>query len=106
MFADVQAVMDAAVRRPDVDASRLGVLGGSYGGYATLWVIAHTDRYKVAVAERAVSNLRARIWQPILPAKTAWAAVTTRGAAPWDPASSDVREIFAADVRLQACTRP
>ena len=49
--------MDAAVRRPDVDASRLGVLGGSYGGYATLWVIAHTDRYKVAVAERAVSNL-------------------------------------------------
>ena len=58
MFQDVQAVMDAAVRRPDVDATRLGVLGGSYGGYATLWVIAHTDRYKVAVAERAVSNLQ------------------------------------------------
>jgi dipeptidyl aminopeptidase/acylaminoacyl peptidase len=57
MFEDVQAVMDDAVQRPDVDASRLGVLGGSYGGYATLWVIAHTNRYRAAVAERVVSNL-------------------------------------------------
>jgi len=58
MFQDVQAVMDAAVQRPDVDAARLGVMGGSYGGYATLWVISHTDRYKAAVAERAVSFLQ------------------------------------------------
>ncbi len=57
MFEDVQAVMDAAVKRPDVDASRLGVTGGSYGGYATLWVVSHTDRYKTAIAERAVDNL-------------------------------------------------
>jgi len=57
MFDDVQAVMDEAVKRPDVDASRLGVSGGSYGGFASLWVIAHTDRYKVAIAERVVSNL-------------------------------------------------
>jgi dipeptidyl aminopeptidase/acylaminoacyl peptidase len=57
MFDDVQAVMDEAVKRPDVDASRLGVSGGSYGGFASLWVISHTDRYKVAIAERVVSNL-------------------------------------------------
>ncbi|HEY5258857.1 MAG TPA: S9 family peptidase [Candidatus Baltobacteraceae bacterium] len=57
MFDDTQAVMDAAVKRPDVDASRLAVLGGSYGGYATLWVVSHTDRYKTAIAERAVSDL-------------------------------------------------
>ncbi|MDP9110325.1 MAG: prolyl oligopeptidase family serine peptidase, partial [Candidatus Eremiobacteraeota bacterium] len=57
MFADVQAVMDKAVRRSDVDPDRLGVLGGSYGGYATLWVIAHTHRYRAAIAERVVSNL-------------------------------------------------
>ena len=50
--------MDAAVKRPDVDGTRMAVLGGSYGGYATLWVIAHTDRYKAAVAERVVSNLQ------------------------------------------------
>jgi dipeptidyl aminopeptidase/acylaminoacyl peptidase len=35
----------------------LAVSGGSYGGYATLWVISHTNRYKAAIAERAVSNL-------------------------------------------------
>ena len=57
MFDDVMAVMDAAVKRADVDSNRLAVSGGSYGGYATLWVIAHTDRFKTAIAERAVSNL-------------------------------------------------
>ncbi|MDQ2681379.1 MAG: S9 family peptidase [Candidatus Eremiobacteraeota bacterium] len=57
MFDDVQAVMNAAIKRPDVDASRLAVSGGSYGGYATLWVISHTNRYKAAIAERVVSNL-------------------------------------------------
>jgi dipeptidyl aminopeptidase/acylaminoacyl peptidase len=57
MFDDVQAVMDEAVKRPDVDASRLGESGGSYGGFASLWVISHTNRYKVAIAERVVSNL-------------------------------------------------
>lgn len=57
MFRDVMAVMDAAVQRPEVDASRLGVLGGSYGGYSTLWVIGHTHRFKAAIAERVVSNM-------------------------------------------------
>jgi dipeptidyl aminopeptidase/acylaminoacyl peptidase len=57
MFDDVQRVMDAAVTFPGVDPNRLAVSGGSYGGYATLWVISHTNRYKTAIAERAVSNL-------------------------------------------------
>lgn len=57
MFDDVQRVMDAAIKRPDVDPNRLGVSGGSYGGYATLWVVGHTHRYKAAIAERVVSNL-------------------------------------------------
>lgn len=57
MFDDVQRVMDAAAQFPEVNANRLGVSGGSYGGYATLWVVSHTNRYKAAIAERAVSNL-------------------------------------------------
>ena len=57
MFRDEMAVLDAVAKRPDVDPQRLGVLGGSYGGYATLWVIAHTHRFKAAVAERVVSNM-------------------------------------------------
>ncbi len=57
MFADETAVMDEVVKRPDVDAARTFVSGGSYGGYATLWVIAHTNRFRAAIAERVVSDL-------------------------------------------------
>lgn len=57
MFDDVQRVMDRAITFPAVDANRLGESGGSYGGYASLWVISHTNRYRVGIAERAVSNL-------------------------------------------------
>jgi dipeptidyl aminopeptidase/acylaminoacyl peptidase len=57
MFDDVQHVMDEVAQRPDVDTSRLGVLGGSYGGYSTLWVVGHTHRYRAAIAERVVSDL-------------------------------------------------
>ena len=57
MFADEMAVVDVVVKRPDVDSARLGVLGGSYGGYATLWTIGHTHRFRAAVAERVVSNM-------------------------------------------------
>lgn len=89
MFADVQAVMDAAVRRPDVDPTRLGVLGGSYGGYATLWVISHTDRYKVAVAERAVSNLQSENLAADFAGKNGLGGGYYTWGPPWDPASSD-----------------
>ncbi len=57
MFDDVQRVMDEAITFPTVDPNRLAVSGGSYGGYATLWVISHTNRYKTAIAERVVSNI-------------------------------------------------
>jgi dipeptidyl aminopeptidase/acylaminoacyl peptidase len=57
MFRDEMAVIDAVAKRPDVDPNRLGVLGGSYGGYATLWMIGHTHRFKAALAERVVSNM-------------------------------------------------
>jgi dipeptidyl aminopeptidase/acylaminoacyl peptidase len=56
-YEDCMAVMDEAVRAFDfVDADRLGVIGGSYGGYMTSWIVGHTDRFKAAVSERAVNN--------------------------------------------------
>jgi dipeptidyl aminopeptidase/acylaminoacyl peptidase len=56
-YEDCMAVVDEAVRRFDfVDADRLGVIGGSYGGYMTSWIVGHTDRFKAAVSERAVNN--------------------------------------------------
>jgi dipeptidyl aminopeptidase/acylaminoacyl peptidase len=41
---------------PDIDPERLGVTGGSYGGYMTNWIIGHTDRFKAACAQRSISN--------------------------------------------------
>ena len=57
-YEDCMAVTDEAVRRFDfVDGERLGVIGGSYGGYMTSWIVSHTDRFKAAVSERAVNQL-------------------------------------------------
>ena len=56
-YEDCMAVTEEAVRRFDfVDGDRLGVIGGSYGGYMTSWIVGHTDRFKAAVSERAVNN--------------------------------------------------
>jgi dipeptidyl aminopeptidase/acylaminoacyl peptidase len=40
-----------------VDPDRLGVLGGSYGGYLTAWIVGHDHRFRAACAERSVTNL-------------------------------------------------
>ena len=57
-YEDLMAVVDEAVARFDfVDPGRLGVLGGSYGGYMTSWIVGHTDRFLAACSERAVNNL-------------------------------------------------
>ncbi|TDN46392.1 dipeptidyl aminopeptidase/acylaminoacyl peptidase [Curtobacterium flaccumfaciens] len=53
---DVLALLDAALERPDLDASRVGIMGGSYGGFMTSWVAAHHgDRFVAAWSERAVN---------------------------------------------------
>jgi dipeptidyl aminopeptidase/acylaminoacyl peptidase len=61
--ADVLAALDAALaRHPDLDGGRVGVLGGSYGGYLTTWLVAHTDRFAAACSERAANNLLSLEW--------------------------------------------
>ena len=56
-YEDVMAVMDEALERFDfIDPDRLGVLGGSYGGFMTSWIVSHTDRFKAACSERSVNN--------------------------------------------------
>lgn len=55
---DVMAVMDEALRRyPFIDPDRVGMLGGSYGGYMATWLAAHTDRFRAICSERAANNL-------------------------------------------------
>nr|WP_231715864.1 S9 family peptidase [Arthrobacter zhangbolii] len=52
-LADVLAYVDGALAaHPELDSSRLGIMGGSYGGYLTAWTIAHDHRFTAAVVER------------------------------------------------------
>jgi dipeptidyl aminopeptidase/acylaminoacyl peptidase len=50
---DVLALLDAAVEDPDLDGDRVGVMGGSYGGFMTSWLVGHDDRFRAAISERA-----------------------------------------------------
>ncbi|WP_328452183.1 MULTISPECIES: S9 family peptidase [unclassified Amycolatopsis] len=53
---DVLALLDKALERPDLDASRVGIMGGSYGGFMTSWLAAHHgERFRAAWSERAVN---------------------------------------------------
>jgi len=56
-YEDVMAGVEEAVSHDWVDPHRLGVAGGSYGGYMTAWVIGHTDRFRAAVSERCLCNI-------------------------------------------------
>jgi dipeptidyl aminopeptidase/acylaminoacyl peptidase len=56
-YDDLMAWADYLEQQPYIDTDRMGVTGGSYGGYMTTWIIGHTDRFKAAVAQRCVSNL-------------------------------------------------
>lgn len=53
---DILATLDAALARPDCDGERVGVMGGSYGGFMTGWLAAHHgERFQAAWSERAVN---------------------------------------------------
>ena len=50
---DVLALLDAALADPELDDDRVGVMGGSYGGFMTTWLVGHSDRFRAAISERA-----------------------------------------------------
>jgi dipeptidyl aminopeptidase/acylaminoacyl peptidase len=57
-YADVMACVETACERFGwIDPNRLGILGGSYGGFMTSWAIGHTSRFRAACSERACNNL-------------------------------------------------
>ena len=57
-FKDLMAGVDEALKRYQwIDPDRLGVTGGSYGGFMTNWIITQTPRFKAAVSAASVSNL-------------------------------------------------
>lgn len=55
-FPDHMAAVDGAISHGFADASRIGVWGASHGGFATCWLVCHTNRFRAALAEAAVTN--------------------------------------------------
>jgi dipeptidyl aminopeptidase/acylaminoacyl peptidase len=49
-YTDVMAITDAVLERPDIDAERTAMMGGSYGGYMANWIAGHTDRFNAIVS--------------------------------------------------------
>jgi len=56
-YVDVMNGVDAVLaKNPWIDADRLGVTGGSYGGFLTNWILGHTTRFKAAVTLRSIAT--------------------------------------------------
>jgi dipeptidyl aminopeptidase/acylaminoacyl peptidase len=53
---DILTGIDAAATVAPIDTARLGITGGSYGGFMTMWAVTQTDRFKAAVAAAGISN--------------------------------------------------
>lgn len=56
-YDDLMTFTDLAIEKyPQIDIEKMGVYGGSYGGFMTNWTIGHTDRFAAACAQRSISN--------------------------------------------------
>jgi dipeptidyl aminopeptidase/acylaminoacyl peptidase len=63
-YRDLMTALDQLIERTGyVDETRMGVAGGSYGGFMTNWVVGHTDRFAAAISMRSISNLVSEIAQ-------------------------------------------
>ena len=54
-------------QQPFIDSKRMGVMGGSYGGYMTNWSIGHCQDFAAAITDRCVSNLVSMVGSSDLP---------------------------------------
>ncbi|MBE3561119.1 MAG: S9 family peptidase [Ktedonobacteraceae bacterium] len=54
---DIMRGVEEVISYGYIDETRIGVTGGSYGGFMTNWLIGHHDRFKVAITDRCVSNM-------------------------------------------------
>ena len=79
-YLDLMSALDQLIERTGyIDTNRMGIGGGSYGGYMTNWVIGQTDRFSAAVSMRSISNLVSEYPQHDI---VLWGALEL-GAPPW-----------------------
>jgi dipeptidyl aminopeptidase/acylaminoacyl peptidase len=69
-YRDIMSGIDALIGRNIADPERLGIMGRSYGGYMTAWIISQTDRFKVASLGAGMSNLVSFYGQTDIPGYT------------------------------------
>lgn len=55
-YLDLMKAMDVVAKRPEIDSTRMGVTGGSYGGFMTAWITTKTTRFKAAQTDRMISD--------------------------------------------------
>ena len=56
-YENIMQFVDVCLEKyPAIDDERLGVTGGSYGGYMTNWIIGHNNRFKAAATQRSICN--------------------------------------------------
>lgn len=55
-YTEIMKGVDDLLTRPYLDGARLGVTGGSCGGFLTNWIVGHTDRFAAAVTQRSITN--------------------------------------------------
>ena len=55
-YQDIMALRNVMDGVGWVDTSKVGVTGGSYGGFMTNWIVGHTDKFAAAVTQRSISN--------------------------------------------------
>ena len=69
---DDLAGVDALVERGDADPERIGVTGGSYGGYMSCWLPVVDQRFKAAVAISPVTDYYSQHWNSNIGAWDSW----------------------------------
>jgi dipeptidyl aminopeptidase/acylaminoacyl peptidase len=55
-YDDLMRAVDIVARRPDVDSTRMGVTGGSYGGFMTTWLATRTTRFRAIQTDRTITD--------------------------------------------------
>ncbi len=97
---DLMAAVDYAISLGYVNKNKLGVTGGSYGGYMTNWIVTHSNRFKAAVTQRCVSDLSSMFGNSDIGWDMSWEF----GGAPWE--NRDTYLKWSPITYVEKCTTP